>query len=737
MPQKAKIIPILLILVAMLSFDAGARNGIDAARALASRILPVHGSEITFSIVPSESDSFTYYTDADGRLHIEGNCENSLAMGLGDYLRNRCGITVTWFVRDSVIEPATLPAVEGKVHRDALVRDRFFLNYCTYGYSLNWWKWPEWERFIDWLALNGVNMVLANTGQEAVWQKVWMQFGLSAEQTRAYFTGPSYLAWHRMSNIDNWDGPLPQSWIDAQAELQKQIVDRESELGISPILTSFNGHVPEEIAKLHPEADIRQLDNWGAFDKEYMCWYLNPRDPLFTKVQKIFMQIQKEMYGQNTHIYGVDPFNEVDPPMWDADYLADAARYSYESIAGCDSDAVWLQMGWLFWHKRKNWTGDLVKAYLSPVPKGKLLMLDYYCDWAEIYRRTESFYGQDFIWSYLGNFGGNTVIAGNIEDVSAKITRCLQEGGEGLKGMGCTLEGLDVNSFMYEYVLDRAWQTDRSDAGWFEALADRRLGFRDDNYRSMWETIRTCVLKEAARNKGARVYSRPSLKENGRWNYATIAYDNKDLLKAWEYLCRTQPSNTASYRFDCVNIPRQCIENCFSAQFLQLLDAAQKGDLAGVKKIGRTMKDILKDLDGLLAADSYFLLGKWVEDARSWGTDEEEKDYFEHDARSILSVWGQKGRSLNDYANRGLNGLVRTYHSPRWHRFIDDLTLSVKQGKAFDAEGFEQWSKEFEWNWVDSAQTFQSEPSGDPVKNCRRLYRKYRGSRFTMRIARW
>ena len=148
-------------------------------------------------------------------------------MGLGDYLRNRCGITVTWFVRDSVIEPATLPAVEGKVHRDALVRDRFFLNYCTYGYSLNWWKWPEWERFIDWLALNGVNMVLANTGQEAVWQKVWMQFGLSAEQTRAYFTGPSYLAWHRMSNIDNWDGPLPQSWIDAQAELQKQIEEKE------------------------------------------------------------------------------------------------------------------------------------------------------------------------------------------------------------------------------------------------------------------------------------------------------------------------------------------------------------------------------------------------------------------------------------------------------------------------------------------------------------------------------
>ena len=148
-----------------------------------------------------------------------------------------------------------------------MVGYRFFLNYCTYGYTLCWWKWKDWERFIDWMALHGVTLALANTGQEAVWQKVWMQFGLTEQQTREYFTGPAFLPWHRMSNIDFWDGPLPQSWIDSQAELQKKIVDRELSLGINPILTAFNGHVPAALKAIYPDADIKPLSDWACLNR--------------------------------------------------------------------------------------------------------------------------------------------------------------------------------------------------------------------------------------------------------------------------------------------------------------------------------------------------------------------------------------------------------------------------------------------------------------------------------------
>lgn len=51
-------------------------------------------------------------------------------------------------------------------------RFRYYQNVCTFSYSDVWWDWPRWEREIDWMALNGINLPLAFTGQEALWQEV-------------------------------------------------------------------------------------------------------------------------------------------------------------------------------------------------------------------------------------------------------------------------------------------------------------------------------------------------------------------------------------------------------------------------------------------------------------------------------------------------------------------------------------------------------------------------------------
>ena len=67
-------------------------------------------------------------------------------------------------------------------------------------------------------------MPLAITGQETVWYNVWRTLGLSDSEIRDYFTGPVYLPWHRMANIDSWNGPLPMEWLQKQAQLQNQIL---------------------------------------------------------------------------------------------------------------------------------------------------------------------------------------------------------------------------------------------------------------------------------------------------------------------------------------------------------------------------------------------------------------------------------------------------------------------------------------------------------------------------------
>lgn len=699
-------------------------SDVQAARELAYRLSADLAESVTFRIEDGDSLDFYSLCTVDGALVISGNNINSLAMGLGDYLRDYCKVTVTPYVRDAVILPKKLPLPTEKITRRALLKNRFFLNYCTYGYSLPWYQWEDWERMIDWMALNGVNMALANTGNESIWLQVWQQFGLNKEQIREYFTGPAYLPWHRMTNIDKWGGPLPQNWLDGQCKLQKKIIAREHELGISPILSAFTGHVPEALKALYPEADIQQLSNWSEFDNEYAAWYLNPADPLYGQIQKAFLIKQKEAYGQDCHIYGVDIFNEVDPPLWEPEYLSKAASLTYEAISQIDPDAVWLQMAWLFYYD-KRWTPDLIEAYVSPVPKGRLIMLDYYCEKAEIYKRTENFYGQDFIWSFLGNFGGRTVINGDIKSVGQKIDNVMVLAPDDCVGLGCTLEGLDVNNEVYEYILSRAWERTGTDEEWIDALADRHLGRADSCNRAAWNIMYHSVLNGVA-DKGSLMTIRPSLNPKGHWNRRNTQYDNAKLWTAWSYLLQATPSDMAAYRFDCVNFGRQCLSNHFAYLYLDVLDAYLHKDASRIAANHSLMTQIIADVDRLVSADEFFLLGKWIEDARAWGDNTKQKRKLEINARRILTTWGPKGRILTDYANREYNGLLSSYYAPRWEKFLSDLETAVRNGEEFNEEAFINWCVDFEWEWAENDLKFANSIQADAFTLSCQLYDKYK-----------
>ena len=47
-----------------------------------------------------------------------------------------------------------------------------------------------------------------------------------------------------------------------------------------------------------------------------------------------------------------------------------------------------------------------------------MIVLDLYAEVEPVWSRTESFYGQPFIWCMLHNFGGNIGMYGSIETVS-------------------------------------------------------------------------------------------------------------------------------------------------------------------------------------------------------------------------------------------------------------------------------------------------------------------------------
>ena len=382
---------------------------VQAASALAHRLLGKTADKIEFRPSLDTTDVFRLSSEGN-RIVIQGNNANSMAVGLNHYLKYYCLVNVGWFSWDRIDVPKKLPKVAEPVEIKARVEDRFFLNYCTFGYTMPWWQWGEWEHFIDWMALQGINLPLAITGQEAIWYQIWTELGLTDEEVRTYFTGPAHLPWHRMLNIDHWGSPLPKSWLDGQAELQKKIVARERELNMKPVLPAFAGHVPPELNRIYPEAQIERMSDWAGFDLEDYPYFLDPMDPLFPVIQKKFVEKETEIYGTD-HIYGIDLFNEMIPKSWEPDYLARVSRQCYESLAAADADAVWLQMTWLFWNERKYWTQDRIEPYITSYPAEKSILLDYYCERQEVWRQTQSYYGVPFIWCYLGNFGGNTYLA--------------------------------------------------------------------------------------------------------------------------------------------------------------------------------------------------------------------------------------------------------------------------------------------------------------------------------------
>ena len=704
-------------------FSCSVREDDAAIRALAERVLPEYADSFVFEHIDDSTDCFEVESRGD-KIVVRGSNSNAIAVGLNWYLKNCCLTTVSWYAFDPVQMPEVLPRVSGKIRSSAKVDDRFFLNYCTFGYTMPWWKWEDWERFIDWMALNGVTMPLAITGQEAVWQKVWKKYGLSDDAIRSYFTGPAHLPWHRMTNIDSWEGPLPQEWIDSQAELQVRILERERELGMTPVLPAFAGHVPEALKEVRPEAEIGKVSYWGGFSDEYRCSFLAPQDPLFAEIQRDFMMEQEKMFGTD-HIYGADPFNEIDSPSWDPETLAKMSSHIYSSMSAVDPDAVWLQMGWLFYADPAHWTQENIKAFLTAVPQGRLIMLDYYCEFTEIWKQTSKFYGQPYIWCYLGNFGGNTMLSGNFSTVSSRMEDACASGGDNLCGVGSTLEGFGVNQFMYEFVLDKAWDFVTSDSLWVSNLADRRVGRENASAREAWRTlVEKIYVEHSYTGHSTLTCAHPCLEGNWHWTTKpSEKYLLSDLFEAWRLLLEAD-SDRDSYVFDIVNVGRQCLGDYFRFVRDRFTAAYKVRDVDSMKERAAEMLEIMDDMESLTACHRTFSFKEWIDSARSCGKDDCQADYYEKNARTLVSVWGDSYH-LSDYASRSWTGMISSYYKVRWQKFLDRVISDVSAGKNFDQKRFDEEIWQFECSWTDPVRDMEIPESGEGISVAAGLYEKY------------
>ncbi|XP_020641296.3 alpha-N-acetylglucosaminidase [Pogona vitticeps] len=674
---------------------------------------------------PGGLDTYRLRSGALGVIEVAGSTGVAAASGVYRYLKDFCGCHVSWS-GSQVRLPDRLPPVPTEIIVTSPNRFRFYQNVCTQSYSYVWWNWDRWEREIDWMALHGINMALAFTGQEAIWQRVYLSLGLNQSEINEYFTGPAFLAWNRMGNLHTWAGPLPLSWHLKQLYLQYRILERMRILGMLTVLPAFSGHVPHGILRVFPRVNVTRLGSWSHFDCTYSCAYLlSPEDPMFQVIGTLFLKELIKEFGTD-HVYSADTFNEMRPLSSNPAYLSKVSAAVFRSMTGADPSALWLMQGWLFQHQPDFWRPPQVQALLHGVPLGRMIVLDLFAESKPVFSWTESFYGQPFIWCMLHNFGGNHGLFGTVESINQGPFKARSFLNSTMVGVGLTPEGIEQNDIMYELMTDLGWQREPLDLQqWTAKYATQRYGTTNTQATEAWQLLLRSVYNcsgVCVNHNHSPLVHRPSLRM-----VTDLWYNKSDVYEAWRLLLSSASELGASNTFcyDLVDVTRQAMQQLVSDYYLEIKQAFQNHTLSRLLMTGGVLVyDLLPELDNLLSSDGRFLLGFWLEAARNVATSDREAELYDLNARNQLTLWGPSGNIL-DYANKQFGGLVLDYYGVRWSLFVSTLVECLNTGTPFHQNQFNQAVFQVERGFIYNGKRYPAKATGSTLEIATKIFLKY------------
>jgi alpha-N-acetylglucosaminidase len=715
-------------------------DDVTAARELLIRVLGEESiDDFRFERIKPTSeghDVFEIAGSEDGKVVLRGNNGVAMASALNHYLKYFCNAHVAQ-TGEQIDLPEPLDAPEKLIRISSPYRYRYAYNYCTFSYTMAWWDWDRWQREIDWLALNGVNLPLMIVGQEAVWLETFKRFGLSKEDLDSFFVGPAFLAWAWMNNLDAHGGPLPQSWIDSHVELGQKILRRQRELGMTPILQAYAGHTPLAYKQAHPDVRIDRQRGWAAkiFPGIYQ---MDPTEEVFQEIGKTFIEVQTELFGTD-HLYAADPFHEGDPPRREAGYLTKVSKAIFSAMTAADPQAVWMMQSW-----------SLRSPLVLGTPKDRLIVLDLNSGDEPKHPDDagEAFWGRGWVWGLLHNYGARTQMGYRLERL-ATVPPKLRKRQPNMLGIGAFPEGTLDNPIIYDLLFEMGWREEPVVLkDWVRNYTWRRYGNVPDSVAEAWSVLMDSVYK-SGQVVDSLIAARPALEvKNAAPNGYVVAFrQQKELVEAWRLMLEgaEELADSDTYRFDLVNLGRQVLSNHAVWLHRRVVKAYQDGDREVFEKAVKDFTQLAKDLDELCGTREEFLLGKWIADARSWGTTPQEKDLYEYNARMLVTLWGPVDENgLFDYSWRDWSGLIRGYYLPRWEMFFDFLDENLGSEDPYTLEDEKQlehfWRRpvllasdfyrqlyDFEKQWAASTESdYASVPTGDAVEVSRKMFEKYR-----------
>lgn len=670
-------------------------------------------------IVASPNDFFELDQEGD-RVVVRGNNYVSIATGVNWYLKYYAGVHLAWN-RMKADLPRKLPAVKQKERHETNLRYRYDLNYCTYSYSMAFWDWERWEQEIDWMALHGVNLPLAVTGMEAVWYNVLKQLGYTKDEINRFIAGPGFLAWWLMNNMEGWGGPNTDNWYKQQTELMHRILNRMAEFGIEPVFPGYAGMVPADAGK-KLGLNVADPGTWCGFRRP---GFLQPTDPSFERIAALYYAEMQRLYGK-ARFYSIDPFHEggntqgVD--------LAAAGEAIMKAMKQSNPEAVWVIQAW---------QANPRPAMIDGLKAGDLLVLDLSSEnrpmWGDKdspWYREKGFKQHDWLYCMLLNFGGNIGMYGRMDRVIDGFFAAREHpNGQTLKGVGITMEGIENNPVMYELLLELPWRTEKiSREEWVKSYVRARYGADDPQLQEAWrilsETAYNCPeIREGTTESVFCARPAEDIHSASSWGSSALYYQPEELRRAAEAMLKVADRyrGNPNFEYDLVDVVRQTLADRGNVLQKEVTAAYRKGDRAAFRKKSEEFLNLILLQDQLLSTCPDFMVGRWLQRARKLGNTPEEKKWYEWNARTQITVWGDRTAAdqggLRDYSHREWAGLLHDFYYPRWKMWFEELQnrLDGKEARNIDWFAVEE-------PWTHLQNEYPTEAQGDPVKTAKEVF---------------
>ena len=608
------------------------------------------------------------------RLVIEADCKIHIAAGLYRYLKDVLNINYSW-CGNTEISVDKLNFNFKPIYAEIVQKYISMFNYCTYGYSMAYWNWERWEKELDFMAMNGVNLPLFVVGIEAVWYKTLLLNGCTKEEALSFISSPSHFPWQLMTNIEGVMPVMSEKLIEKRLVLGQKIMKRMLELGMQPIQMGFSGFVPSVFKKkYYKSSDIRQKNNWCAIDG---TWEVNPKDPLFKKIGTQFLNIQKELFGAY-HFYACDPFHESEPPVDGKDYLVDVSKSIQDMYLSFDKDYKWVMQSW-------SLREDIVKA----VPKDRILILDL----AGVkHESTDYFWGYDYLSGNLHNFGGRINLHGDIRMLCDNKYLALKEKSN-IVGTGLFMEGINQNPLYYDLALTMLTKNEKMKLDEFlDNYTLRRYGSKNENLREGLTLLSNSVYREGtnAVESSSMICARPAInvKKSGPNKGFTELYDKLELLKALKiYLECFDEKLKDGYFFDLYDIARQASSNALQFLSKKIKAAYENKDSEGFNSYTESFLKILNLVDSLLLTRKELNLYNNLNEAKTYTYDEEINDKLVKAYKALFTIWADiEEPQIFDYAWREWGGFIGEFYFVRWKMFFDYLKSEILKEDGYSSE---------------------------------------------------